>query len=1177
MEHLHSLDVSWMTHGNPKDKFARSPTARPRSLSGSGRDSPVSNQTPNPPSPATVNGNQTEQGNLPGLNRSNSARSSSDEKRQPSTAQRRGSWFSNISSKFSSGSGAAQSPPQANNASPKPAELSVPKANPAKNAVLQHASKPEGEGPYTPAPPRSSQAGILQVFRRLSSSNGNLSPNLKSHNHGLVARRVLNVDHHRERCGITGLNQAKLRRVAFCVDVEIAPMPRYADQPEDKERKADRATRDRKKKMKEKGEGEALKHPKAVEAQKEADGEIKATGEEVPKEPQKEGSGTGNDASASVDSISSEKTTPADTKKKEKKKKSEEERKARKEKRRRQAEANGTIPMELYYDSDSSSSGTPPQPGTPRTQTTPTTNPVRIYRRCCQLRETPILRKITEQLMDPANCSAEVGMVEKLDLGGYWMQLTDLITLGDYLAVVPVRQVILENCGLTDEGLRVILAGLLAAKKTKGRKRRPLTEPDGLAEQGGVVERLVLKNNKIGPEGWKHICLFIYLCRTLKSLDLSGIQFPRPAIPAASSNGSPTATARQPQGIAQLFSKSLSERLGGSTLSLLSLGQTGLSTEQLGAIIDGVIKCGIKRLGLAHNDINAAGLGHVARFLASPFCEGLDLGGNDLRDGLATLAGALVVENCPLWALSLADCNLTPSSLCQLLPTLVKLGHFRFLDLSHNHELFSSNPSAVGMLRRYLPKMACLKRIHLADCALSPEQVIALAEILPEITGLAHISFSENPQLVELTTNAKTEEMQEEACALFASLLAAARVSTSLVAVEIEVPSEQSSDLVKAMAKQTVAYCLRNMEMAAVTAAQAQAEVLAKPEPQYPDALQRLVGHDVTLSSDLDSDVDAAPDDDYVIGGTAVVRALACCLKNRGDESRRQSQEFMGDMENGVSQPRPAIPSGGKAKETSKHLLLSARKIRLRLQPAINKAKAAANDTHAYHRLMFLDNTLNNIIKRFEDEFPDTRVSTSVDSGIDVESLEDARKRKKIPSDSGDLANSTTSALLNSSDNEDAPQEEETAIKSPSLSRSNSMLSLSSKALADEEGRVLRAGHKFRAGIADSKLYAQLLTSAVEMVGADPNHIRVLHELLEELNDEELNREVEEKGVVGVFKERKGEIFARLREADPVYWDQFVESQEMARKNVMPTERGGGGCERTAAAAGEVVVVEGED
>lgn len=251
--------------------------------------------------------------------------------------------------------------------------------------------------------------------------------------------------------------------------------------------------------------------------------------------------------------------------------------------------------------------------------------------------------------------------------------------------------------------------------------------------------------------------------------------------------------------------------------------------------------------------------------------------------------------------------------------------------------------------------MPCLKRIHLADCAMTPEQAIALAEILPEVTGLAHISFTENPQLVELATNAKSDETQEEACALFASLLAAARVSTSLVAVDIEVPSEQSSDLVKALAKQVVAYCLRNMELAAVTAAEAHAEMLARPEePEYPDVLQRLVGHDVMVSTDIDADVDAATDEDYVIGGTGVVRALACCLKNRGDESRRQSGEFIRDVENGVAQPPRAISSGGKAKETSKHLLLSARKIRLRLQPAIDKARATANDTHTYRMLVFL-------------------------------------------------------------------------------------------------------------------------------------------------------------------------------------------------------------------------------
>lgn len=601
----------------------------------------------------------------------------------------------------------SQSPPQANTASPKPAELSVPRANPVKNAVLQHASKHEGEGPYTPAPPRGSQASILHVFRRLSSSNGTLSPNVKPSTHGLVERRVLNVDPQRSRCKIAGLHQAKLRKVAFCVDVEVAPMPKYAEADTLKKVQS-KGDKDQKRKIKEKGEGEALKNPQAIETQEE-EGRVESIGETLPREPEREGTEAGS-SSGATDEMSKESLLSgpekasdkdkSDSKKKDKKKKSEEERKARKEKKRRMAEANGTIPMELHLDSGDESSGstTATRPETPKAQVVPTTNPVRIYRRCCQLRETPILKKITEQLLNPANSSVdEPGVVEKLDLTGYWMQLPDLVTLGDYLAVVPVKEVIMENTGLTDEGLRVILAGLLAARKvtTTARKRRLTNEPDGHVKRGGVVERLVIKNNKLGPEGWRHICLFLYLCRTLKSIDLSGIPFPRP-----SANGTAATGARPEQDLCRLLAKSLGERLGGSTISLLNLGQTGLTTAQLGTVIDGVIKCGIKRLSLAHNDIDPQGLEHVARFLRSGICEGLDLGGNDLRDQLAVIADAVAGAECPVWGLSLADCNLKPSSLCKLLPTLSKMEQFRFIDLSHNHELFSSNPSAIGVLRR---------------------------------------------------------------------------------------------------------------------------------------------------------------------------------------------------------------------------------------------------------------------------------------------------------------------------------------------------------------------------------------------------------------------------------------------------------------------------------------------
>lgn len=636
----------------------------------------------------------------PGFTRGTGSGEKNSPSGSPGSLSRKPSWFSNLSSKFSGAGGQSQSPPQATNSPTKDAELSVPKITPAKNAVLQHAAKHQGEGPYTPAPPKTGQTGLLHVFRRLSSSSGQLGPTVRgSNNHGLVDRKILNVDHHRERCPLEDLNQAKLRRVAFCVDVEIAPMPKYGDGDSSTAKVPSAGTKTEKRKLVEKGEGEALKHPQAVEDQKEQDGIVKISGEELPKQP------SNDDTNNKDSSTAKEGETPAEngsgTKKKEKKKRSEEERKARKEKKRKLAEANGQIPLELHRDTDTSD---PSAPTTPRTQVAPTTNPVRIYRRCCQLRETPILKKITEQLLSPSNTTA-AGVVEKLDLTGYWMQLADLVTLGDFLAVVPVKEVVLENCGLTDEGSRVVLAGLLATKKPSTPPRDRLNNtPDGLVEQGGAVERLVLKNNKLGPEGWKHLCLFVYMCRSLTSLDLAEIPFPKPPQTPTTNGHGPFHNVHHdkkgPLDICSLFAKSISERLGGSTLELLNLSNTGLNHAQLGRIIEGISACGVRRLGLAHLNLDSEGLEHIQRFLGSGKCEGLDLGGNDLRDQCEKL-GNVIEENNALWALSLAECNLKPASLCKLLPHLAKLTNFRFLDLSHNQDLFQSDPSAVGPLRRY--------------------------------------------------------------------------------------------------------------------------------------------------------------------------------------------------------------------------------------------------------------------------------------------------------------------------------------------------------------------------------------------------------------------------------------------------------------------------------------------
>ena len=775
---------------------------------------------------------------------------------------------------------------------------------------------------------------------------------------GICARKTMNIDPYRERCALPDLDLTKLRRVAFCVDVEIAGAAQYTEEepqgppppPLEGESSLTRLEHEAEAKKKKdqklkKSEGAALKSPATVADEKENDGVIKASGEEV----------KSSDASEPQTPAIGEKKEP--TKKREKKKRSEGERKERKERKHQEALANGTIPAEVHGEGSSSAtdvsggSETPPD-----SQDRPTTDPLRIYRRCCQLRETPVLKRITEQLSLPSACHATTpGILSVLDLSDYWMQLPDLVTLGDYLAVVPVTKLVLENCGLGDEAVRVILAGLLAAKTPEQAKhnKRLIKKANGqtkrVTERLGVIEKVSLKNNqKIGKEGWRHIALFLHMSQSLKAIDLSEIPFPQST--ATSQSVKHHVDPTLPIDMPTLLQEAIGERRGRSTLEEVVMAECGLSTECIGKLVDGVIKCGTTRLGLASNNICHEGLEHVVRYVKSGKCEGLDLGGNDIRNGLGMLAEALD-EQSTLWALSLSDCNLSPSSLDSLFPALVSLSNFRFIDLSHNRDLFAIRPTAICLIRRYLPRLRTLKRLHLVDVAMTSEHAIALAEVLPESQSLAHLNILENHLLSPLAS-AKTEAAQEEACALYASLMAAVRVSATIICIDIDVPSPDSSEIVKALAKQVVAYSLRNLERFPLAAENSDSAIAAMAEPHggekqfsVPDILLHLVGH-VEEYPEGDEKDEPAPDDDYIVGGTGVVKALDICL-NRAADGRKNSRDAS-PLRSGTATPRKVLQgtqvSKTKAKEMSKNLLGSARKIRSRLQPALIKEARAGNE-----------------------------------------------------------------------------------------------------------------------------------------------------------------------------------------------------------------------------------------
>lgn len=771
----------------------------------------------------------------------------------------------------------------------------------------------------------------------------------------------MNIDPYRERCEISDLTPAKLRRVSFSVDVEIAAPARYSEEepeelapppPQPGRRPSLTAlenqveVKKRKDQTFKRSEGAALKNPQAVACEKETEGVVKESGEQLqPKS---------YTAAGSADS----EINPS--RKKEKKKRSEGERKARKERKRAESIANGEKPRELRQESSSCSDVTASPPNEaetpPKASNRPTTDPLRIYRRCCQLRETPILKHITDQISSPSACPITTpGVVSCLDLSGHWLQLPDIVTLSDYLAVVPVKKLILEDCGLGDEAVRVILAGVLAAKTPEQAKhnkklsKRAIEDVrNGKSEKLGVIEKLSLKNNsKIGKEGWRHICLFLYMSRTLKAIDLSGIALPQRN---TGLEGSQAAI-----DVPTLLQKSISGRLGGSHLEELVMGECSMPLDTIEKIIDAVIQCGIARLGLASNCITADGLHHIVRYVKSGKCEGLDLGGNDISDHLEILADAIDNKN-PLYALSLADCKLTAPSLEPLFPALVRLPNFRFIDLSHNRNLFAAQPNALDLLRKFLPQLPILKRINLLDVAMTPDHAIGLAEILPETKVLAHLSILENHLLSPLAA-AKDEASQEEACALYASLMAAVRVSKTLVGIDIDVPSPDSSEIVKALAKQVVAYSLRNLERLplnenneAAVAAMNEAHARDK-EVTVPDVLLHIVGHVDGLVTDLDVSEEPAPDDDYIVGGTGVVKALGVCLDRSGHV--RQGSRDGSPLHSGTATPKSILHGSevnkGKAMEMSKNLLGSARKIRARLQPALAK-EARSGDQMSYSK-----------------------------------------------------------------------------------------------------------------------------------------------------------------------------------------------------------------------------------
>ncbi|KAJ5511893.1 Leucine-rich repeat ribonuclease inhibitor subtype [Penicillium expansum] len=1094
-----------------------------RSRSNSNPARPTPAPSTSEPKQAPQNGAVPVQAKPPALEKNEeqkpSTPSPASRKTDPKPIGRRNSWISSLSSKFSSGSTPPSQPSlKASPASPKttsPLETHNP-FGAAYSPRDKEEEKKDDSNPFTSSSPKG-PSFIHNALRKFSSNSGGL-PKLNP-NGSICPRRVMNIDQSRHRCKIADLNQAKLNRVAFCVDVEIAGISHRDDDEEapptnqlrqplpesnsHKLRKADL-------KLKEQDEAGALKHPQATLAEKDSASPAAAP---APVPAPVTGDARAQSSSPPTNTTSKPSTDPSPsgegtdpTRKQERKKRSEAERKERKERKRRQAVANGSVPLQLDPENDEEySRGPSPASGVPRskTQSHPTTDPVRIYRRCCQLRETPVLKRVVDEISKPSSTLAESpGTVAVLDLSNFPMTSQDLTTFSDWLAVVPVRKLILENCALTDTSVRAILSALLSTKTVeqmryrRRRSRRPESPDSNDHERYGVVEKLSLKDNtKIGREGWRHISLFVHLSKSLKAIDLSGIPFPQGQVPIDGPGTTGQAQSTMAD-VSIIFASALAERFAGDHLEELLMSECYPSVNAVKQICQATTKMGLRRLGFANNGLTREGLEHVVEYLKAGQCEGLDLGGNAIKDDLDIVTDAIEPET-PLYALSLADCSLNPSVIFPLLQSLAQIHNLRFIDFSHNRELFASQPSALGAFRRFLPKMTSLKRFHLADVDLSPDHVIGLAEVLPECPSLCHLNILENEQIVDLASTTDPVA-QEEACAVYASMMAAVRVSRTIIAVDIDVPVAENNEVVKALGSQIVAYSLRNLEGGAIAEELSDSTSPLEDVP-IPEILQHIVGHAGVSEEPYDDEDEAAPDEDYVIGGTGVVKALGVCLGNLD----QHGLDVLGEQSlpaSGTTTPRRRKSRGVPTKrprDMSKNLLESARNIRVRIQSALIREDRAGNDAN-YRRLQFLDVTLQRMIQRFEDEYPETRVIPPLSPAVPVPDT--------ISQHSGDddgTGSIGASGNLNSSQlDETGGDEEDAEHYAVRLSRTSSMTSLHSRAMTSQEGHIHRIGQNLRRDFLKPSLVPGDGDEDFEY-GGDDSHIVALRQKLDLLHHEQ--------------------------------------------------------------------------
>lgn len=373
-----------------------------------------------------------------------------------------------------------------------------------------------------------------------------------------------------------------------------------------------------------------------------------------------------------------------------------------------------------------------------------------LYTRCCHLREIlPIpatLKQIPKGSTDP---------IPLLHLRNPRPSMIEILSFTDFIRIAPIICVSFDGVSLTNEMFRIVLSSLLYKK---------------------YLEKLSLRNTPIDEEGWKMLCAFLSMNKSLKrlditqcpSLDVNTQRMKKKSSKAQDLRMTCNMNDRSDRDWA-LFTASLIFRGGIDDLIL-----TGCKVPDL-RLFSNLLNLALvrtKKIGLAYNNLTLQHCYVIARWLeANQQICGIDLGYNDLSSFLKPFtdyAKSLNNKDNNLSMLSLNSCNLIKSSETEeffnALSTLPKLA---YLDLSSNSKLMKS---FLGKFSVHIPLFHTLSVLFMDDNDLNTSSMVRILE---------SISLAPNLSILSLIGNEMNDTVAEALCK-------ALRASDTLYSISFE-------------------------------------------------------------------------------------------------------------------------------------------------------------------------------------------------------------------------------------------------------------------------------------------------------------------------------------------------------------------------------------------------------